>query len=136
MDSPKDKRLAASIGVSARQARLARELTQADIAERIGLSPEFYARIERGHALPSVPTLVRIGAALDLGMDELMGRIDRAPADVRAGGPEKNANGHWTNSPISNTPDVRRLVRRLKNASPATLRMVALLVKELGRKQE
>ena len=44
---------------SARAARTALGLSQADVAEKLGLSLEFVGRIERGVALPSVPTLFR-----------------------------------------------------------------------------
>jgi transcriptional regulator with XRE-family HTH domain len=127
VDYSVERQLAASIGGSARQGRRELDLTQEDIAERVGLSPEFYARIERGHALPSVPTLVRIAAALCMDPDELLGRSQTLS--------EKDIKGHWTKKPTADSPDVRRLVRRLKQASPATLRMVSLLVRELSQKK-
>ncbi|MCG8419854.1 MAG: helix-turn-helix transcriptional regulator, partial [Proteobacteria bacterium] len=52
--------LQATIGRVTRNVREAKKLTQADIAERIGLSAEFYARIERGIALPSIRTLAKL----------------------------------------------------------------------------
>ncbi len=65
--------LAEHIGQAARQARAALRLTQADAAERVGVSIEFYARIERGGTLPSVPTLCRLCSALGVSADVLLG---------------------------------------------------------------
>lgn len=125
-----DKELAKSIGAAAREARRALELTQEDAAERIGVSAEFYARIERGNALPSVPTFARIAAALGISADALLGlrQVDDEPErDV-------DSQPAWASaSPPSDSPEIRRLVRRLRKASPATLRLVTMLVKELER---
>jgi transcriptional regulator with XRE-family HTH domain len=120
-----DKELAKSIGAAAREARKALELTQEDAAERIGVSAEFYARIERGNALPSVPTFARISAALGVSADTLLG--------LRSGEVKESQPAWASASPPSDSPEIRRLVRRLRKATPATLRLVTLLVKELER---
>jgi transcriptional regulator with XRE-family HTH domain len=124
-----DKELAESIGNAARTARSSLKLTQEDAAERIGVSAEFYARIERGNALPSVPTLARISTSLGVSADSLLGHSPEdgqeleLPLQVQLPAPT---------SP-EDAPELRRLARRLRKASPATLRLVALLVKELER---
>lgn len=122
-----DKELAECIGAAARGARVALKLTQEDAAERIGVSAEFYARIERGNALPSVPTLARICSALGVSADVLLGRTE--VARIKEPPPAK-----WSPAPPSDSPEIRRLVRRLRRASPATLRLVTLLIKELEHK--
>ena len=131
-----EKELAQSIGQAAREARKSLDLTQEDAAERIGVSAEFYARIERGHALPSVPTFSRIVAALGVSADTLLGlRVEyiehheRNERNDRKGDPAPS----WTSSPPTDGPEIRRLVRRLRTATPATMRLVTLLVKELER---
>jgi transcriptional regulator with XRE-family HTH domain len=118
-----DKELAKSIGAAARRARKALELTQEDAAERIGVSVEFYARIERGNSLPSVPTFVRIASALGVSADTLIGR-DQPEIAVSAWQPA---------SQPTESPEIRRVVRLLRRASSATLRIVTLLVKEMER---
>lgn len=123
-----DKELAESIGAAAREARRALKLTQEDAAERIGISAEFYARIERGNALPSVPTLVRISMALGVSPDTLLGR-------AMASAKKEESTSALTPPSPSDSPELRRLVRRLRTASQTTLRLVTLLVKELERKQ-
>ncbi|WP_084668284.1 helix-turn-helix transcriptional regulator [Myxococcus stipitatus] len=45
------------LGMSARTARRSLGMTQAAVAERLGVAREVYARLERGHMLPSIHTL-------------------------------------------------------------------------------
>lgn len=66
--------LGTTIGATARAAREQLGLTQAQVAERVGLVPLVYSRLERGKMLPSVPTLLRICEALDISADEALGR--------------------------------------------------------------
>ncbi len=54
------------LGESVRLARSIRGVTQAELAEKSGLSQEAISRIERGNANPSVGTLEKIAEALDL----------------------------------------------------------------------
>lgn len=61
------------IGPRMRAARKVLGITQEDAAETIGISAEFYARMERGHALPSVGTLAKMAAALQVTVDHLFG---------------------------------------------------------------
>ena len=120
-----DKELAKSIGAAARAARKALELTQEDAAERIGVSAEFYARIERGNALPSVPTFARMSASLGVSADALLG-LRTLPANTEQ--------PSWTTpAPPTDSPEIRRLIRRLRKASPATLKLVTTLVRELDK---
>jgi len=83
-----DKKLAVVIGRGVRRARVIHGITQEQTAELIGVSTEFYARMERGQALPSVSTMVKICDCLDVSADVLVNgdvheRIEwqfRAPA--------------------------------------------------------
>lgn len=119
-----NKELAKSIGSAARQARTALELTQEDAAERIEVSVEFYARIERGNSLPSVPTLARVAGVLGVSADALLGRTVFVPG----GGPA------WMHvAPPTDGPEIRRVMRMLRRASPGTLRLVTMLLKEIER---
>lgn len=106
----------------ARAARRARSLTQQDAAESIGVSAEFYGRIERGRTLPSVPTLVRIAEALDIPTDASVGRTG----------------SQGVASPLKPNPgsramprELRNLLRRLRRVPPRTLRLLGALVAEL-----
>ncbi|MBZ4336712.1 helix-turn-helix domain-containing protein [Corallococcus sp. AS-1-12] len=65
--------LASTIGNAARAARTRLGLTQADMAQRVGLAHAVYSRMERGLILPRVSTLQRLCGALGVTPDELMG---------------------------------------------------------------
>lgn len=117
-----NKDLAKSIGTAARAARKALQLTQEDAAERIDVSVEFYARIERGTSLPSIETFARIVSALGVSADALLGRPVTGLPEVS-----------WTPAPPTDSPEMRRVTRRLRKAKPSTVRLVNLLLKELDR---
>jgi transcriptional regulator with XRE-family HTH domain len=70
-----DKKLAHIIGQVARVARDRAGLTQADVADRVGLVTEVYGRIERGGMVPSVPSLLQICRTLRVSADELLGLV-------------------------------------------------------------
>lgn len=116
-----DAALARKIGNAARGARKALSLTQEDAAERIGISLEFYGRIERGGTLPSVPTLLLMAEALDTSTDTLLGR-DTSRSHPSAG----------TAVPTE-PPELRRLFRRLRRARPKTVKLLSALVAALER---
>ncbi len=65
--SPIEKRL----GQKVAESRLAAGLTQAELAERVGVATETISRLERGAAVPSVARLEDIATALDLDLSEL-----------------------------------------------------------------
>jgi transcriptional regulator with XRE-family HTH domain len=117
-DDAFDARLAAALGHAARQARRMQRMTQADAAGRMGITPEFYGRIERGHALPSVTTLARWVAVLDLDLDAIIGQT-AGDAQPRSKAPQ---------DPLP----LRRALRRLRRATPAAREIVARLLDALG----
>lgn len=56
---------AREIGREIARLRRLRGLTQAELARRVGTQQPAIARIEQGHTLPSLRTLLRIARALD-----------------------------------------------------------------------
>ena len=111
------ERLAAGIGRHARLARRAQRMTQADVAAGLGVTAEFYARIERGHALPSVTTLARLAGTLDLDLDAII---------------ERTAAGELPGAARASDPlPVRRVLRRLRRARPSTRALVMELLEVL-----
>jgi transcriptional regulator with XRE-family HTH domain len=126
LESKMDKDLAVTLGNAARQARKALQLTQERVAEQLGVSVEFYSRIERGLAHPSTDTFVRMVSVLSVSADTLFGLdagrdVARAPvALTRAEDP----------------PEVRRLIATLRTARPATRRLVNALLNEFDRASE
>jgi len=73
-----NEELAKRLGDAAREARRRAQLTQAEVASVIGISPVVYSRMERGLVLPSVPTLCRLCDALHVSSDTLLGRSGKA----------------------------------------------------------
>lgn len=61
------------LGKRVRIRRTVLELTQAELAERIGVSTSFIGHIERGSRKLSVETLFDLCRALDVSADWLMG---------------------------------------------------------------
>lgn len=54
------------IGFKVRDARIKLDLTQAELAKRIGADKGYISRIERGLTVPTVATLYKIAAAMGL----------------------------------------------------------------------
>lgn len=74
------------IGCQVRTNRLRRGLTQEQLAERAGLSVPYISHIERAVKQPSLEALVRLAAALDITLDQLLAGCQ--PADREAYYPE------------------------------------------------
>ncbi len=116
-----EKLLPARVGEGSRLARMRAGLTQADVAELIGVAPEVYGRMERGKMLPSVPTLYRLCLALRSGPNELMGM---GPVDGSA------KNSPWADEVpdgLDDTPEMRRLLRSLRRLSRPQLKLLQLV---------
>ena len=117
-----DKDLAAVMGHAARQARRARQLTQERVAEQLGVSSEFYSRLERGLAHPSLETLLRMTDVLDVTVDTLLG-LD--------GGVAAAAPASFALTSADDAAVVRRLAAELQAAQPSTVRLVRAILGEL-----
>ena len=74
-----DDLLQKMIGEAARTAREGLGLTQAQVAQKAGMSAQVYGRIERGGMMPSVPALRRLAAALGVSPAVL---LDMSPREV------------------------------------------------------
>ncbi|MFT3721616.1 helix-turn-helix domain-containing protein [Pseudorhodoferax sp.] len=61
------------LGAALRKARLARQLTQGQLAEELDTDPETISRFERGAALPSLIRLLALAEALDVTIVSLLG---------------------------------------------------------------
>lgn len=117
-----DTRLSQRLGSTARRARLARGLTQADVAEELGIATEVYGRLERGKMLPSVQTLIRLSVALELSADALLGLTPGATPQLvaRERGPSYDAEAR-----------LRPLVRTLRQLDANQLRVLAQVANAL-----
>lgn len=111
--------LAKRIGVSARTARLRAKLTQANVAELIGVASEVYGRMERGAVRPSVETLRKMSLALGIATDELLGLIESGSSAQRPVADEE-------------PPELRHLIRRIRALDLSCRRLIAVLTHVLG----
>ena len=109
-----EKVLAAHVGKCLKQARRSRKWKQAQVANAIGISVQFYGRIERGEGLPSMTTFV-----------DLLNLFELSPSAVLGGTPEP------TVSAPGDPPVLRRIVRRLRRAPASVLAFVREFLDEL-----
>ncbi|EAU67338.1 putative transcriptional repressor [Stigmatella aurantiaca DW4/3-1] len=58
-------------------------LTQVQVAERVGLAPAVYSRIERGQMIPSVDTMRKLCVELMVSPEDLMGLTESADSGAR-----------------------------------------------------
>jgi transcriptional regulator with XRE-family HTH domain len=124
MGKPSSRKLAANVGELARQARLRAGLTQADVAERVGLATEVYGRMERGRMLPSVPSLRRLCVVLRIPSDVLLGiNSDEVASWVMETSPPE----------YDESPELRRLLRTLRKLDVSQLKLISLVAAALRR---
>lgn len=83
-----------------RELRQQRDLTQARVAELVGVGLRVYHRWERGGAAPHFETLLKLADVLDVSLDELAGR---EAVDERAG--IKNHELHQLVKEVDQLPD-------------------------------
>lgn len=69
-----------TIGKKMQLIRIEKGLSQGDIEKRTGLLRSYLSRVENGHTIPSLDTLGKIAAALEVGVSELL----ETPAGERA----------------------------------------------------
>lgn len=116
--------LAKHLGRIARDARTGTRLTQADVAERLGVATEVYGRLERGLLLPSVPTLRKLCTVLRMDANALLGLtagVMSAPLDEPV--EEKQ----------EDSPRMRRLLRHLRRLNPTQLNAVGHVASTLAQ---
>ena len=102
------------LGELLRLARRRLGLTQAQVAQAVGLVPAVYGRLERGTGLPSLGKLKALCDALGLSADTLLALSVPDPRPPPA--PEE---------PV----ELRRIVEELRRASPRVLHAMDRLVR-------
>ncbi|HZI08121.1 MAG TPA: helix-turn-helix transcriptional regulator [Archangium sp.] len=126
---PKGKRearlkLSKSLGDAAREARQKAGLTQADVAERIGVATEVYGRLERGILMPSVPTLRRICVALHMSADVMLALSSSPPPVLEVPPPPAEPEEERI---------MRRLMRNVRKLNPIQIRALSMMASTLRR---
>ncbi len=115
------KKMTVLLGEVLREARLKAELTQADVAERVGVATEVYGRIERGNLTPSVPSLRRLCVALRVDANAVLGfQAGEAAAWLKESGPTPEE-----------SPQLRRLLRILRQLDDKQLSAVGYMARSL-----
>jgi transcriptional regulator with XRE-family HTH domain len=66
-------------GEAVRERRLAAGLSQEALAERCGFDRKSISRVETGAFSPSLDRVYRLADALEVPIDDLVGRIDEQP---------------------------------------------------------
>jgi transcriptional regulator with XRE-family HTH domain len=96
------------------------EITQEELSERIGITSEALGRIERGSAMPSFPTFMRLCPALGATPDALLS--------------ENEAEQDIPQAPVNAEPKgFRLLVRTLRRLDSRQQRVVLGFARELLR---
>jgi transcriptional regulator with XRE-family HTH domain len=113
------------IGTAARTARGALGLTQEEAAEQIGITVEFYSRIERGRARPGLNTLVHMALVFQVSTDKLLGLA----ADERA----QRILEEFASKRPKDPPELSRLFRKLRRAAANKVRFVSRMLAELDK---
>jgi transcriptional regulator with XRE-family HTH domain len=72
MSTPYDQ-----FGVIVRQRRTELQTSQEVLAHKAGLNRSFVGEIERGATVPSLDTMVKLAAALDIKLSALLARCER-----------------------------------------------------------
>lgn len=72
MRSNQDNKSVQDIATKLKKMRLQKGMKQVDVAEKAGLNSNYYARVERGEAIPTVITLKKILSALKVKSSEIL----------------------------------------------------------------
>lgn len=73
MRSDQDKKSILGLASKLKAIRLKKGLKQVDVAEKAGIDSNYYSRVERGEAIPTVITLKKILSALKVKSSEVLG---------------------------------------------------------------
>lgn len=68
-----------NIGSLIKKLRIDKELTQEQLAERAGITPNYVGEIERGKKIPSVIVVFDIAKGLDMAASDLVRGVEKAP---------------------------------------------------------
>ncbi|RKH11828.1 XRE family transcriptional regulator [Corallococcus sp. CA053C] len=123
-----DTELAGILGAAARSVRVRMGLTQADVADRIGMASEVYGRLERGHMLPSVQNLRRLCVVLNIPPHDMLGLDDSFAAPP----PKEKPKPRTDEEP----PEMRRLMRNLRRLTPVQLKLMNLVASAMQQQKK
>jgi transcriptional regulator with XRE-family HTH domain len=105
-------------GAAARDARMRLGLTQADVADRVGIAMEVYSRMERGRLMPRAQNIRRLCDVLGVSADVLLG-VGAGPSPVSPRAKPRQ----------EDSLELRRLLRTLRALDAPQLKAVARVVR-------
>ena len=79
-----------TIGSKIKECRKACNLSQTDLADKVGISPRYLSDIERGEKMPKLATFINILNAMDASADYILADILNSAYKVRATELEKS----------------------------------------------
>ena len=113
------------IAGAARTARKRLGLSQAAVANRLDVTMQHYSWIDRGIALPSLPTFFRMAAVLKISPSEPLGKTDVTPTAANSACPREPADAGDAADELSDLTQVSIL---LGKASPDSLEAIDWLL--------
>ena len=117
-----------------KQARRARQWKQAQVADAVGITEQFYGRIERGGALPSMDTFAKLLTLFELSPSAVLGWVP-ATAETARGGTAEAAQNDAAGA-ARDPPVLRRIARRLRRVPARGRAFVRELLDELDRRRQ
>jgi transcriptional regulator with XRE-family HTH domain len=115
--------LSMNIGKRLRELRKAKNLSQGDLQRLAGFHRSYTSRVEMGHGVPSLQTLERYAAALDVEMSQLFSEGGTGSADSKLKGKKALER------------DVKLLVQLFRHLGTRDRRQILLVARDLvGRK--
>lgn len=103
-----------------RASRKAAKLTQAELAEKVGITSTAYSGYERGTREPSIELLSRIAKALDI------------PISVLSEAPGEETETDKLCAEVRKRVDLHPIIQRLLSASPSAVEAADRLLKMLA----
>ena len=77
------------MGERIRLARVARNLTQEDVAHASGMNLSYYGKLERGQNNPTLDTLVRVAEVIGASLPELVSDLATSQLPARSAWPRR-----------------------------------------------
>jgi len=101
-----------SIGKTLQLLRIEKGLSQGDIEKRTGLLRCYLSRVENGHTVPSLGTLGKLAAALEVSLGELLDQPEARGAKTAPAPTDKRQLRFW-NLMKKHVPALKERDRRL-----------------------
>lgn len=75
MTKQKEIQIRHEIAEKLKEARVSKHMKQSELAKKAGVHSNYYARVERGEAMPSILTLIKLLPVLELGYEDILPKL-------------------------------------------------------------